>query len=84
MLCRENSPLSARRVLHPVAAAVFLAVCTLQSVRADDGIQFNTDVLDVQDRSRIDLDRFSREGYLMPGDYQLTLQVNKSEIPELA
>ncbi|WP_306462037.1 FimD/PapC N-terminal domain-containing protein, partial [Serratia marcescens] len=44
--------------------------------------QFNTDVLDVKDRSRIDLDHFSREGYLMPGEYQLTVQVNKTELSE--
>lgn len=82
MLCRENSPQSSRRALCPMAVAVFLAICTQQNTWADDSIQFNTDVLDVQDRSQIDLERFSRGGYLMPGDYQLTLQVNKSEIPE--
>lgn len=49
---------------------------------ADNDIQFNTDVLDVKDRSRIDLNQFSRAGYLMPGDYQLTVRINKTELAE--
>lgn len=71
-----------QRRLHPLAAAMLLVFCTLQVAQANDSIQFNTDVLDVKDRSRIDLQQFSREGYLMPGNYQLMLRVNKSETPE--
>ena len=51
-------------------------------VFADDAVQFNTDVLDVKDRSKIDLGQFSRSGYLMPGSYQLAIRVNSSELPE--
>lgn len=50
-------------------------------VRADD-IQFNSDVLDVKDRANIDLGQFSRSGYIMPGDYVMTVYVNKQELPE--
>jgi outer membrane usher protein FimD/PapC len=49
---------------------------------ADNDVQFNTDVLDVKDRQRIDLNQFSRAGFLMPGDYQMTIRVNKTELPE--
>ena len=49
---------------------------------ADDGIQFNTDVLDVNDRKNIDLSQFSRSGYMMPGAYSLTVHINKNELPE--
>lgn len=69
------------RLLHPVAAGIVLALCTGHEVRAaEEAVQFNTDVLDVKDRSRVDLSQFSREGYLMPGEYQLVLRVNKSEL----
>ncbi|HGL4620255.1 TPA: outer membrane usher protein [Citrobacter koseri] len=47
-----------------------------------DDIQFNTDVLDVKDRSNIDLGQFSRKGYVMPGEYTLTLRINKQELDE--
>lgn len=45
-------------------------------VRADDEIQFNTDVLDVKDRGNISLEQFSHAGYLMPGDYTFGIRVN--------
>lgn len=49
-----------------------------------DEVQFNTEVLDLQDRSNIDLNQFSRSGYIMPGEYVMTLRVNKQELPDRA
>lgn len=49
---------------------------------ADDDIQFNTDVLDTQDKSNIDLSHFSRRGYVMPGEYTFTIMVNKDSLKE--
>lgn len=49
---------------------------------ADDEIQFNTDVLDTQDKSNIDLSHFSRRGYVMPGDYTFSIMVNKDILRE--
>ncbi|MBU9828522.1 outer membrane usher protein [Rahnella sp. FC061912-K] len=43
---------------------------------------FNTDVLDINDRSNIDLDQFSRSGYIMPGDYVMSVHINKQELLE--
>lgn len=48
----------------------------------EKNVEFNTDVLDVQDRSHIDLSQFSRAGYVMPGTYTMAIQVNKSSLPE--
>lgn len=49
---------------------------------ADDAVEFNTDVLDVKDRTNIDLNRFSRAGYIMPGEYSLSVRVNDSSLQE--
>ncbi|BEO21312.1 fimbrial protein SteB (plasmid) [Serratia marcescens] len=49
---------------------------------ASDDIQFNTDVLDVNDRQNIDLSQFSRGGYIMPGTYDMVVHVNKNDLPE--
>jgi len=49
---------------------------------AEDGIQFNTDILDVNDRKNIDLSQFSRSGYIMPGDYTMAIHLNNNELPE--
>ncbi|EAN1870802.1 outer membrane usher protein [Salmonella enterica] len=51
---------------------------------AVDDIQFNTDVLDVKDRTNLDLSRFARSGYIMPGTYMLSLRINQQELPERA
>lgn len=66
-----------------VASGVLFALFSEQfAFAAGEDIQFNTDVMDVQDRSNIDLAQFSRAGYLMPGDYQLVVRINKVELPE--
>ncbi|WP_201475411.1 FimD/PapC N-terminal domain-containing protein, partial [Escherichia coli] len=39
-------------------------------------VDFNTDVLDAEDRQNIDISRFSRAGYIMPGQYQMEIKVN--------
>ncbi|MGP3070588.1 outer membrane usher protein [Serratia nevei] len=49
---------------------------------ATQEIQFNTDVLDVNDRKNIDLSQFSHSGYIMPGMYTMVVHVNKNELPE--
>ena len=51
------------------------------SVHADE-FNFNTDVLDVNDRTNIDLEQFSRSGYIMPGEYVMSVQINKQELLE--
>lgn len=68
--------------LNPIAISLFLATGILQIVHAEDAVEFNTDVLDVKERSNIDLSQFSKAGYLMPGQYQMTIRLNKSELPE--
>lgn len=50
---------------------------------ATNVIEFNTDVLDLEDKSNIDLNQFSRAGYIMPGNYSLTLKVNDETLPEI-
>ncbi|MEL5298615.1 outer membrane usher protein [Serratia nevei] len=49
---------------------------------AEDGIEFNMDVLDVNDRKNIDLSQFTRSGYIMPGTYSMVIHLNKNELPE--
>jgi len=68
--------------LRPVAMSVLLALWMMRSAYAEEAVQFNTDVLDVKERANIDLSQFSRAGYLMPGNYQFVLRLNKIELPE--
>jgi outer membrane usher protein FimD/PapC len=60
-----------------------LALGTLMSVvYAAEDVQFNTDVLDVNDRKNIDLSQFSRGDYIMPGTYGMTVHINKNDLQE--
>lgn len=43
-------------------------------------IEFNTDILNTTDGQDIDISRFSRVGYIMPGQYQMEIQVNDQSI----
>lgn len=45
-------------------------------------VEFNTDILDADDRNNIDLSRFAQAGYIMPGTYNLVLKLNGSNITE--
>lgn len=49
---------------------------------AEDSVQFNTQFLDVKDGAKVDLERFSRKGYVMPGRYTLQLLVNNVPVGE--
>lgn len=76
-------PARTRFRIRLLRACICLAISSAVPLGyADDGIQFNTDVLDVNDRKNIDLSQFSRSGYMMPGTYSLTVHINKNELPE--
>ncbi|WP_375140052.1 fimbria/pilus outer membrane usher protein [Pseudomonas sp. IPO3778] len=47
-------------------------------------IEFNTDVLDLNDRTNIDLSRFARSGFILPGNYTMEVQLNTQSIAEQA
>ncbi|HAV2137646.1 TPA: outer membrane usher protein [Serratia marcescens] len=77
------SPVRKLTQLQVIGLCVSLAIGTPATlVYAADEIQFNTDVLDVNDRKNIDLSQFSRGGYIMPGTYGMTVHINKNDYPE--
>nr|WP_314264847.1 outer membrane usher protein [uncultured Moellerella sp.] len=47
-----------------------------------NNVEFNMDVLDVEDRKNIDLDQFSQAGRMMPGRYSLTVKINQQALGE--
>ncbi|EHE9876616.1 outer membrane usher protein [Escherichia coli] len=64
--------------LQVLTAAVILALTGgLNTSHADEITQFNTQFLDVKKGTQVDLVRFSRKGYVMPGKYNLRVAVNK-------
>ena len=69
---------------HILSVSVALALSFaggMPAAQAEE-IQFNTDVLDVNDRKNIDLSQFARGGFIMPGSYSMVVRLNKSDLPE--
>lgn len=67
-----NNPL----IISKMALAVSLILLSSNG-RA---VEFNTDVLDSSDKKNIDFSRFSQQGYILPGKYQLKVIVNGKTI----
>lgn len=53
-------------------------------VLAAEAFEFNTDVLDLEDKTNIDLNQFSRAGYIMPGTYSFTLKANDEQLGDVS
>lgn len=69
--------------LSLLGICISLALCGMAfQGRADDAIQFNTDILDINDRKNIDLSRFSKGAFIMPGKYSMTVLMNKQSLDE--
>ncbi|MNG64536.1 Outer membrane usher protein PapC precursor [compost metagenome] len=70
---------------RPKIVGVFVAIAISgfpYYIAASENVEFNTDVLDLNDRENIDLSQFSRRGYIMPGTYNMVVRLNKHELPE--
>ncbi|EBV5086534.1 PapC/FimD family outer membrane usher protein [Salmonella enterica subsp. enterica serovar Minnesota] len=48
----------------------FISPCAVMAV------EFNTDIVDASDKNNIDFSGFSRAGYIMPGTYQMQVNLN--------
>lgn len=71
--------------LRGLNLAIALSIYGLSgNVWAADVIQFNTEVLDLEDKNNIDLNQFSRAGHIMPGAYSLNLKVNDEQVGDVS
>lgn len=75
--------LNASKIKHALRPGVFGGVMSLAGTALGAGdIEFNTDVLDLSDRTNIDLSQFARSGFILPGTYAMVVQVNSQPIAE--
>lgn len=45
-------------------------------------IEFNTDMIDAEDRQNIDLSQFEKKGYIPVGSYLVRVKINKNTLPK--
>lgn len=55
---------------------IALLVCMTLATAQAAAVEFNTDVLDTDDKANIDFSRFSQIGYVLPGVYQMQVKLN--------
>ncbi|CAG9406775.1 Outer membrane usher protein PapC [Providencia alcalifaciens] len=83
MLFMSSSPSIFFRLSGLSLALTFMLSGLLTPISAAKTIEFNTDVLDLEDKNNINLEQFSRAGYIMPGTYSLMLKVNNDQFSEV-
>lgn len=72
-------PVSRPHLLGMIICGILFGAAPLSYA---EEIEFNTDILDVNDKKNIDLSQFSRGGFILPGEYDMKVYVNKLELPE--
>lgn len=45
-------------------------------------VEFNTDMIDAEDKANIDLSQFEKKGYIPAGTYLVSVQINKNTLPK--
>ncbi|WP_455827627.1 outer membrane usher protein [Pseudomonas graminis] len=77
--------LNTSKVMNTLRPSLFGGLMSLAGTALGAGdIEFNTDVLDLVDRANIDLSRFARSGFILPGNYTMIVQLNTQPISEQA
>lgn len=75
--------LNTSKVINTLRPSLFGGLILLAGPALGAGdIEFNTDVLDLVDRSNIDLSRFARSGFILPGNYSMVVQLNTQPVAE--
>lgn len=69
-------------VFFPLALGVSVTLSAHPHSAIAKDIQFNTDFLDVKNRANVNLDQFSRQGFIMPGIYLLQVKINGRALPQ--
>lgn len=65
-----------RFIISRIASSILAVLMSWEA----NAVEFNTDVLDVEDRANIDFSRFSQAGYIMPGVYHMSLSINGESV----
>ncbi|MFL9590817.1 fimbria/pilus outer membrane usher protein [Aeromonas schubertii] len=63
------------------APLIGLAALLLLAKNVCAETEFNIDALDLDERTKIDLSQFAQDGYILPGDYYLEIEINKNKLP---
>ena len=75
--------LNASKIKNTLRPSVFGGLISVAGTALGAGdIEFNTDVLDLNDRTNIDLSQFARSGFILPGTYSMVVHINNQSLSE--
>ena len=75
--------LNTAKIKNTLRPSLFGGLMSLAGTALGAGdIEFNTDVLDLIDRTNIDLSQFARSGFILPGTYSMVVHINGQPIAE--
>lgn len=75
--------LNASKIKNTLRPSLFGGLISVAGTALGAGdIEFNTDVLDLNDRTNIDLSQFARSGFILPGTYSMVVHINNQSLSE--
>lgn len=70
-----------RKTLILIRRALFPVIITAMTIAPAWAIEFNTDMIDTEDKENIDLSQFEKKGFIPPGQYVVRVEINKKKLP---
>lgn len=75
--------LSSEKMHNKMIACIILTfIFSGKIANAVETTEFNTDILDIEDKRKFDVAAFSQAGYIMPGIYPMSIVLNKNKITD--
>ncbi|AEN62959.1 fimbrial biogenesis outer membrane usher protein [Enterobacter soli] len=71
-----------RRLPLLIKQTFYAAVATITLTSPLYAIEFNTDMIDAEDKQNVDLSQFEKKGYIPAGHYLVRVQIDKNTLPQ--
>lgn len=79
---RKHSGFGLNKLSLLIKRSLHTTLCTALFSFPALAVEFNTDMIDAEDRNNIDISQFEKKGHITPGKYLVRIQVNKNTLPQ--
>ncbi|EOF4703812.1 MAG: fimbrial biogenesis outer membrane usher protein [Klebsiella huaxiensis] len=78
VICSGLTPKKLSLLIKQTLYSACIAIALSEPLYA---VEFNTDMIDAEDRKNIDLSQFEKKGYIPAGSYLVRIKINKNSLP---